>query len=219
MDVEPHDEVDQWLEDLSDSEWLRASIVIDRLASLGHTARMPFSRALGDGVFEARFTLGHTAGRITYRFTQDQRIVLRTTFRKTKQKKPAKSHEPAQSPPNAPKPTPKPRGSRIMANYSRWETARKNRATPTDADIDTADKDFALGQLIYDLRTAAELSQSALAKRMGTTQSVISRLEEGGGARNRIDTLARVAAALDRHLIVSFPETVPEDLTDAVQVA
>ena len=37
-------------------------------------------------------------------------------------------------------------------------------------------------------------------------QSVISRLEEGGGARNRIDTLARVATALDRHLIVSFRE-------------
>jgi transcriptional regulator with XRE-family HTH domain len=54
---------------------------------------------------------------------------------------------------------------------------------------------------------------------MGTTQSVISRLEEGGGARNRLDTLARVAAALGRHLIVSFPEKVPAQLKDAVQVA
>ncbi len=54
---------------------------------------------------------------------------------------------------------------------------------------------------------------------MGTTQSVISRLEEGGGANNRLDTLARVATALDRHLIVSFPTTVPAKLKDAVQVA
>ena len=54
---------------------------------------------------------------------------------------------------------------------------------------------------------------------MGTTQSVISRLEEGGGARNRIDTLARVATALKRHLVVSFPEKVPAKLKDAVQVA
>lgn len=53
---------------------------------------------------------------------------------------------------------------------------------------------------------------------MGTTQSVISRLEEGGGARNRIDTLARVATALSRHLVVSFPEKVPANLQDAVQV-
>ena len=57
------------------------------------------------------------------------------------------------------------------------------------------------------------------AERMGTTQSVISRLEEGGGARNRLDTLARGATALDRHLIVSFPEKVPAKLKDAVQVA
>lgn len=75
------------------------------------------------------------------------------------------------------------------------------------------------GQLIYDLRTGAGLSQRALAERMGTTQSVISRLEEGGGARNRLDTLARVTAALGRHLVVSFPEEVPTGLTDAVQVA
>ena len=54
---------------------------------------------------------------------------------------------------------------------------------------------------------------------MGTTQSVISRLEEGGGARNRVDTLARVAKALDRHLVLSFPAEVPDTLTDAVQVS
>ncbi len=54
---------------------------------------------------------------------------------------------------------------------------------------------------------------------MGTTQSVISRLEEGGGARNRIDKLVRVATALNRHLGVSFPDKVPAKLKDAVQVA
>ena len=106
-----------------------------------------------------------------------------------------------------------------MANYSRWEDVRKKRPEP---DVETraeVEHDLALGQLIYDLRTEAGLSQRELAERMGTTQSVISRLEEGGGARNRIDTLARVATALDRHLVVSFPEKVPAKLTDAVQVA
>ena len=106
-----------------------------------------------------------------------------------------------------------------MANYSRWEDIKKDRSKPT-AEVRTGiEHDLALGQLIYDLRTEAGLSQSALAKRMNTTQSVISRLEEGGGARNRLDTLARVATALDRHLVVSFPEEVPLHLKDAVQVA
>ena len=49
-------------------------------------------------------------------------------------------------------------------------------------------------QLVYDLRTKANLSQQQLAKRMGTKQSVIARLE-GGGRVPSLQTLARVAAA------------------------
>lgn len=85
--------------------------------------------------------------------------------------------------------------------------------------VSVASVDLALGQLIYDLRTEAGLSQRELADRMGTTQSVISRLEEGGGARNRIDTLARLARALDRHLVLSFPSDVSARMPDSVQVA
>lgn len=106
-----------------------------------------------------------------------------------------------------------------MANYSRWDDAKKKRPDPDAETRVGVEHDLAVGQLIYDLRTEAGLSQRELAERMGTTQSVISRLEEGGGARNRIDTLARVATALDRHLVVSFPEKVPAKLKDAVQVA
>ena len=82
MEVEAHDEVVQWLSGLSDAEWDRVVVVIDRLARLGQQARMPLSRSLGDGLFELRFSLGPTARRITYRFTSDGRIVLLTTFRK-----------------------------------------------------------------------------------------------------------------------------------------
>jgi transcriptional regulator with XRE-family HTH domain len=106
-----------------------------------------------------------------------------------------------------------------MANYSRWDDTKNKRRAPNTEVRAEVEHDLALGQLIYDLRTGAGLSQRELAERMGTTQSVISRLEEGGGAKNRIDTLARVAAALGRHLIVSFPEKVPAKLKDAVQVA
>jgi ribosome-binding protein aMBF1 (putative translation factor) len=106
-----------------------------------------------------------------------------------------------------------------MANYSRWDDVKRSRPEPSAETRNEIGQDFALGQLIYDLRTEAGLSQRALAERMGTTQSVISRLEEGGGANNRLDTLARVATALDRHLVVSFPAKVPANLKDAVQVA
>ena len=81
-DIELHDEVAEWMDTLDEPDWQRTVIVIDRLAVLGSTARMPLSRSLGEGLFELRFALGPTARRITYRFTTDGRIVLLTTFRK-----------------------------------------------------------------------------------------------------------------------------------------
>ncbi|WP_419854634.1 type II toxin-antitoxin system RelE/ParE family toxin [Candidatus Poriferisodalis sp.] len=81
-DVEIHDEVVGWLNQLSESDWHRVVVIIDRLADLGAMARMPLSRSLGGGLFELRFTLGPTSRRITYRFTADGRVVLLTTFRK-----------------------------------------------------------------------------------------------------------------------------------------
>lgn len=81
-DIELHDEVVDWLATLSDQEWQRVVVIVDRLAELAHEARMPLSRSLGEGLFELRFTLGPTARRITYRFTKDGRIILLTTFRK-----------------------------------------------------------------------------------------------------------------------------------------
>jgi len=81
-DLELHKEITAWMDSLDDDEWDRAVVVIDRLASLGSSARMPLSRSLGGGLFELRFTLGPTARRITYRFTKNGRIVLLTTFNK-----------------------------------------------------------------------------------------------------------------------------------------
>ncbi|HTN99922.1 MAG TPA: type II toxin-antitoxin system RelE/ParE family toxin, partial [Microthrixaceae bacterium] len=81
-ELELHDEIVDWMATLDDIEWDRTVVVIDRLATLGSSARMPLSKSLGGGLFELRFTLGPTVRRITYRFTKDGRIILLTTFRK-----------------------------------------------------------------------------------------------------------------------------------------
>jgi ribosome-binding protein aMBF1 (putative translation factor) len=52
-------------------------------------------------------------------------------------------------------------------------------------------------QLIYDMRTKGGLSQRELAKRVGTTASVICRLED---ADYEGHTLAMIATALNRRL-------------------
>ena len=65
------------------------------------------------------------------------------------------------------------------------------------------------GQVI-EQRRARNLSQQELAELCGTTQSAIARFERGGRPP-RIDTLMRIAEALDCELIVQFrPRTRPK---------
>jgi transcriptional regulator with XRE-family HTH domain len=60
-----------------------------------------------------------------------------------------------------------------------------------------------IAEQVVDQRKARGLSQKELAELTGTTQSAIARLESGGRPP-RIDTLLRVAEALDCELIVDL---------------
>jgi transcriptional regulator with XRE-family HTH domain len=61
----------------------------------------------------------------------------------------------------------------------------------------------AIAAQVADQRQARGLSQKELAELVGTTQSAIARLESGGRPP-RIDTLLRIAEALDCELIVDL---------------
>lgn len=55
-----------------------------------------------------------------------------------------------------------------------------------------------IARAIYDLRTRAALTQAELAKLVGTTASVICRLEDAVYERHSLATLRRIAAACER---------------------
>jgi ribosome-binding protein aMBF1 (putative translation factor) len=55
-------------------------------------------------------------------------------------------------------------------------------------------------QLIYDMRTKAGLSQRELAKRVGTTASVICRLEDADYEGHTLAAVRKIATALNRRL-------------------
>lgn len=61
----------------------------------------------------------------------------------------------------------------------------------------------AIAEQVADRRGALGLSQRELAELTGTTQSAIARLE-AGGRPPRIDTLMRIAEALDCDLVVQL---------------
>lgn len=71
-----------------------------------------------------------------------------------------------------------------------------------------------VAQLIYDARTEAGLSQTELARMIGTTQSVISRLEDADYEGHSLSMLNRVAQALNREVKIDLVPTVPS-LEDA----
>ena len=61
-----------------------------------------------------------------------------------------------------------------------------------------------IGRKIYELRTKAKLSQAGLARKVGTTQSVISRLEDADYDGQSLAMLRRIAAALEKRVEIRF---------------
>jgi ribosome-binding protein aMBF1 (putative translation factor) len=71
-----------------------------------------------------------------------------------------------------------------------------------------------LAELVYTLRTRAGLTQTELARRMGTTQSSIARIE-GGGSLPTLDMLSRLAHATGSTLCLAAPGVGDIDLGGA----
>jgi transcriptional regulator with XRE-family HTH domain len=64
-----------------------------------------------------------------------------------------------------------------------------------------------VARMIYELRKEAGLKQKDLAELIGTTQSVVSRLEDADYNGHSLSMLSRIAKALNRGLAVSMPES------------
>lgn len=61
-----------------------------------------------------------------------------------------------------------------------------------------------VAQLIYEVRNKAKLTQKQLAELVGTTQSVIARLEDADYEGHSLSMLQRIAAAVNKRLEVRF---------------
>ena len=72
------------------------------------------------------------------------------------------------------------------------------------ADLEEARQSFLIARTIYKLRTKAKLTQRELAVLVGTSTSVISRLEDDDYEGHSLSMLRRIARALNRRLDVRF---------------
>src|ERR1017187_6616201 len=68
---------------------------------------------------------------------------------------------------------------------------------------DSLEGEFALAEAVIDARNRVGLTQTELARKMGTTQPVVARLE-GGRSRPSMRTLERLAQATGSRLLIGF---------------
>lgn len=84
--------------------------------------------------------------------------------------------------------------------YDRYVGRDKKKAEAFEAELANAE----VARKLYDLRTAAGLTQSELAKVVGTTASVISRLEDADYDGHSLAMLRRIAASLNKRVEIRF---------------
>ncbi|CAA9325164.1 MAG: hypothetical protein AVDCRST_MAG68-2049 [uncultured Gemmatimonadetes bacterium] len=86
-------------------------------------------------------------------------------------------------------------GGILRRRYARGDAART-------ASVERERVNAEVAQMIYDRRVAAGLTQRQLAERVGTRQSVISRLEDADYGGHSLSMLQRVAEALGQRIHV-----------------
>ena len=92
------------------------------------------------------------------------------------------------------------------------EIIRRQLASEPDlaAQVETEDFNANIAVQIYEARTKAGLTQTALADRIGTRQSVISRLEDADYDAHSLSMLKKIAEATGMKLRVEFyPQRMP----------
>jgi transcriptional regulator with XRE-family HTH domain len=88
--------------------------------------------------------------------------------------------------------------TRVSELHKRWMKQPKYRRA-----YDALEEEFVLAGAVIGARRRAGLTQEQLARKMGTTQPVVARLESGN-TRPSLRTLERLAEATGSRLLISF---------------
>ncbi len=72
-------------------------------------------------------------------------------------------------------------------------------------EIQEASLNVRIAEMLFEARTTAGITQTELAERVGTTQSVISRLEDANYEGHSLPMLQRIAEERGRRVDILFP--------------
>lgn len=96
-------------------------------------------------------------------------------------------------------------GEEPRARHRSWAAIKRERLADSEAQAayEAAGRAIALGEQVRRLREVRGMSQVELARRMGTVQSAIARIE-AGGVDPKLDTLERLSRALNADLVIEL---------------
>lgn len=96
-----------------------------------------------------------------------------------------------------------------IGSQHRVEGSRRSRSKAYRSEIERLGPFEEVARLVIARRMESDMTQAELAERMGTTASVISRIESGQHPTS-VKTLKRVAEAFGTNLVVGFSDGVRE---------
>jgi phage-related protein/DNA-binding XRE family transcriptional regulator len=186
----------EWLQDLPVKAQDKCLVRVERLRELGHELRRPEADLLRDGIYELRASPQGIHYRILYFFHGTVAAVVAIQRKKRFEANPAKHGQAEGDMSKKSKTT----TDAVEIIYRRFYEGKPERIKG----LEEARATDEIARKIFALRTKAGLTQAQLGKLVGTTASVICRLEDADYEGHSLAMLRRIAAALNQRVEIGF---------------
>jgi DNA-binding XRE family transcriptional regulator/putative component of toxin-antitoxin plasmid stabilization module len=205
----------EWFDGLAEKAQDKCVARLERLRELGHELRRPEADILRDGIYELRAKQGNMNFRMLYFFQARSPSSSPMALPSRKRPFPLQKSERQSSASNASHWTP---SATLTRSEGPMATKRQKTSDAVEvlhrryyagkpqrlAALAEARASAAVARKVYELRTRSGLSQRELAKLVGTTASVICRLEDDDYEGHSLAMLLRIATALDQRVEIRF---------------
>lgn len=188
--------VKDFIDSLTPKMQVKAMASIEILEEFGNQLREPYSKPMGDGIFELRIQFASDISHIFYFFFVGNRIILTNGFIK-------KRARPRREKLRLPERTRRTmKGEPCMSEFrEHLEELKKNPQFAAEYERTRSEREVM--RAVIRARLECKLTQKELARRTGIRQSNISRIENGTSSPT-VDTLARLAEGMGKRLTIEF---------------